>query len=621
VLLDVDNFNHANQTLGRRAADEILVRAADRIGRTLSADSGITAHRLDLWLESHIGRFGGDEFAFLLFDVTRDEARRLTDQILAAIREDEFDFEGRKIKYTATAGVAMYPSDAADLNKLFIKSYHALYTAKVNGKDRCGTLGPANDSIPPPIDSGELGRSSRGKALSAAIGNVASHAGSRIEALVHAILRDMLKAVPAQRARIVLFDDQDKPRYSAAEGAWGDGTISRTRLLSSAHIRALLENEGHSAGIVELERREGVFTPEDHALINAFAARLGPEIDRSRRLQEATSRLRELEEQVRHGLRELQHRYTFGKIIGRSKTMQDLFLLLEKVAAVDYPVIIEGETGVGKELVAKAIHFNSRRRDRPFIPVNCAAVSETLLESELFGHEKGAFTGADKYKPGLFELSAGGTLFIDEIEEMSEAMQKKLLRVLEEEQMRPVGGKQFVPVDVRVIASTNTDTEKLLNQEKLREDLYYRLSTFVLSVPALRDRAEDVPLIAEALIGEIAGELAGPSKKLTPSAMNVLMGYSWPGNVRELRNELRKAYVMCEGDDIEERNLSVHLRAGPSRRRASGSFERAMQDFERSMILDAMEMYDWNISRGAEALGMARNTLKAKLKAYNLRKP
>jgi transcriptional regulator with PAS, ATPase and Fis domain len=315
----------------------------------------------------------------------------------------------------------------------------------------------------------------------------------------------------------------------------------------------------------------------------------------------------------------LSERYTFGNIIGRSKPMMDVFALMEKVCSVDYPVIVEGETGTGKELVAKSIHFNSRRKDRPFIPINCAAISETILESELFGHVKGAFTGADEYKAGLFELANGGTLFLDEIEEMSPTLQRKLLRVLEDRNVRPVGAKDVISVDVRVIASTNQSVKELLAKEKLREDLYYRLATFTIYLPPLRERAEDIPLICEHLLNEISREVNGPKKTLDPDALGVLMRHPWPGNIRELRNELRKAYVLSPTDRLSPAHFSPHVNPSELTPAYEGDYARAIQQFERSMILQALEHHKGNLTHAAQALGLARNTLKAKMKQYGIR--
>ncbi|MFH0889404.1 MAG: sigma 54-interacting transcriptional regulator [Planctomycetota bacterium] len=240
----------------------------------------------------------------------------------------------------------------------------------------------------------------------------------------------------------------------------------------------------------------------------------------------------------------LYEKYQFASIIGQSNPMREVYKLLDKAITTDYPVVIQGETGTGKELVAKALHFNGLRKAKPFIPENCAALASGVLESELFGHIKGAFTGADKDKKGLFELADGGTLFLDEVSIMDQEMQKKLLRALQECEIRPVGGKSPIKVDVRVISATNQDLKQLVKKGTFRDDLYYRLNVITINLPPLRERQEDIPLLVNHFLEKIAKETNTKIKVVDKEAIKLLINYNWPGNVRELENEIKRCCVL-----------------------------------------------------------------------------
>jgi len=247
---------------------------------------------------------------------------------------------------------------------------------------------------------------------------------------------------------------------------------------------------------------------------------------------------------------ELQETGRLGEMVGRSPVMQEAFESLRKVARTLAPVLISGPSGSGKEVAARTIHRLSRRVGKPFVAFNCGAVSPTLIESELFGHERGSFTGADRRRVGYFEEANGGTLFLDEITEMSPELQVRLLRVLEERTLRRVGGTQDIKVDVRLLSATNRDPEEALKEGKIREDLYYRLNVFPLTLPPLKNRPEDIPLLAEHFRREIEEQEKAGVKQFEPAALDVLCGYEWPGNVRELRNMVHRAYILTEGDTI-----------------------------------------------------------------------
>ena len=304
-------------------------------------------------------------------------------------------------------------------------------------------------------------------------------------------------------------------------------------------------------------------------------------------------------------------------IIGRSEAMVRLLETVAQVAASEATVLITGESGTGKEMIAGAIHFNSRRKEGPFVRINCAAITETLLESELFGHEKGAFTGAHRRKEGRFVQAHGGSLFLDEISEMSHAMQVKLLRVLQERELTRVGGEDPIRVDVRVIAATNRDLVQDMEAGRFREDLYYRLNVVNLHIPPLRQRREDIPLLAQHFLTRFSEKNRKSFKGITPQAMDRLLKYDWPGNVRELMNAVERGVVLGRSEylDVEDLPLLVD-ELGKQRSVSPLQGDLSLEEVEKSTILKALESTGGNKSEAARRLGITRKTLTAKLKKY-----
>ena len=307
--------------------------------------------------------------------------------------------------------------------------------------------------------------------------------------------------------------------------------------------------------------------------------------------------------------------------------MKRVFETIKKVAETDLTVLVRGESGTGKELVAQALHHRSPRRSRPFIAVNCAAISRELVESELFGHEKGAFTGADARRVGRFEAAGGGTIFLDEIGDMPLETQAKVLRVLQERKLERVGGVQPIDLDVRVVAATHRDLEQEVRDGQFREDLYYRLKVVQAKLPPLRDRSEDIPALTDRFLDLIAERLGREKMKVSPAALQVLMNHSWPGNVRELRNVVEQAAVMASGDEIQPDDLmltgsqainpAVTACPEPGVTFAEAKKE-AVVSFERTYIARALESHGGNISRTAEAIGMVRQSLQQKIRELGL---
>jgi DNA-binding NtrC family response regulator len=321
--------------------------------------------------------------------------------------------------------------------------------------------------------------------------------------------------------------------------------------------------------------------------------------------------------EVRALRRQLQERGTFGKMIGSSVEMRKIYQLVEQAAPTSASVLISGESGTGKELVAQTIHQLSQRASQPFVPLNCAAIPDTLLESELFGHEKGAFTGAFARRQGAFELANRGTLFLDEIAEMTPATQAKLLRVLQERSFRTLGGQREQSVDIRVVAATNIDPPEAVRQGKLREDLFYRLNVFAIQLPPLRDRKEDIPLLAQAFVKEFSARNGRTVAGVSDRAMQTLEQYHWPGNVRELRNVIERATIVARGDMIEPDDLPTMAAASaPAAQTAGGTALAAgitVDEAERRLIELTLAHTGGNKTRAAEMLGISLKTLHNKL--------
>ncbi len=324
-----------------------------------------------------------------------------------------------------------------------------------------------------------------------------------------------------------------------------------------------------------------------------------------------------------HLKRALKQRYSFENIIGKSDGMQTVLELVGQVAPSRSTVLIQGESGTGKELIAKALHLHSPRKDKPFVPVHTGAVPSELLESTLFGHVKGAFTSAIASKKGLFEVANGGTLFLDEIGTMPFDTQAKLLRVLQDRKFMLVGGVQEVQVDVRIVAATNTDLRQAVREGKFREDLYYRLNVITIDLPPLRNRREDIPLLAAHCLRRFCEENGMPQKSIAPDAMRLLLDYAWPGNVRELENVIERCVVLSTGDVIPKDLLPDHLTgrnyaASLMEHSADASLFEIMEEVERRVITDQLESCNWNQTEAAESFRIPLSTLNQKIKRLNI---
>jgi len=338
-------------------------------------------------------------------------------------------------------------------------------------------------------------------------------------------------------------------------------------------------------------------------------------------IDEKTLRHQQLEQENIHLKERLKNRYDFSGIIGQSSAMRELFETMALAAPSDATLLIVGESGTGKELIANAVHQNSPRRDEPMIKINCAALPETLLESELFGHEKGAFTGAFKNKKGRFHLAHKGSIFLDEIAEMSPMTQTKILRVLQEREFEPIGSQHVVKVDTRIIAATNKNLEEEIQKGRFREDLYFRINVITLTVPPLCSRREDIPLLADFFLKKYAEKNRKLVKGFVPRAMDLLMRYEWPGNIRELENVVERAIIMARGDMITAEEFPETLLSLGQNEQTSNVdlvVGRSLKEVEKDMILRTLEMTGGNRTHASRILGISRRTLQLKLKEYGI---
>jgi Nif-specific regulatory protein len=331
-----------------------------------------------------------------------------------------------------------------------------------------------------------------------------------------------------------------------------------------------------------------------------------------------TERNRLLAENV-HLRQELEQRYDLSNIVGTSGPMRQVYEQIAQVAQTNTTVLVRGESGTGKELIAHAIHYNSERASKPFVKVSCAALPETLLEAELFGYERGAFTGAQQRKQGRFELAEGGTLFLDEIGELNLASQVKLLRVLQEREFERLGGTETIRIDVRLIVATNRDLETSITEKQFREDLYYRLNVFSIFVPPLRDRKPDIMLLADHFLAKYSRQHKRQIRRISTPAIDMLVSYHWPGNVRELENTIERAVVTCDGQVIHGHHLPPTLQtAEASGTMVQTSLSDAVEQYEKDMIVDALKSARGNRAKAARLLGTTERIIGYKVRKYNI---
>jgi len=436
-----------------------------------------------------------------------------------------------------------------------------------------------------------------------------------------------LQALLASWGYEALFEDDGPPSLESILKADPTVIIDSNSLAADERFTVLRDLKAQPQGVpVILLAGSGLLEMAKRAVKEEFAYHYFEQPVDADKLRVALDRAVELTETRRENevlRRELENRGAFGELVGSSPVMREIYSLVEQIAPSSASVLITGESGTGKELVARTIHQLSPRHDRPFFGINCSAIPESLMESELFGHEKGAFTGAASRRPGCFELAEGGTLLLDEISEMPAMLQSKLLRVIEERSVRRLGSRKEIDVDVRILAATNQDPQEAIAKGTLREDLLYRLNVFRIHLPALKERKEDLPLLAQYLVTKLAEKHSRPARFLSPAAISALQFHAWPGNVRELRNVIERAVVICSGEEIERHHFAPYPIDQRERLRNEDTITfpvgTPIEEVERQMIVRTLKKTKNNKTRAAELLGISLKTLHNKLNLYRER--
>jgi DNA-binding NtrC family response regulator len=448
--------------------------------------------------------------------------------------------------------------------------------------------------------------------------------------------------------KVLIVEDEENERTGMAEliSAWGfrtetarDGleglekvtswvpsiiiTDMKMPRMGGLELLERLASESHTMAVIVVTAQGTIDTAVQAMRMGAYDYITKPiDTNRLRTILQNASNLLGTKVELEVTRRKLRDAGSLGSLVGASKKMQEIFRLIEMVAPSTASVLITGASGTGKELVARTVHELSPRRNKPFVPINCAAIPETLIESEIFGHEKGAFTGALERRTGCFELAEGGTLLLDEIGEMPVATQAKLLRVLEDRKLRRLGSKVETTVDVRVLAATNKVPEEAVARGELRNDLYYRLNVFNINMPALREHREDIPDLVQRLLAEMGEKHGRKVGAVSEAVINQFRTYTWPGNVRELRNTLERAIIVCEGSVIETKHLPPGFGQAPVRISAEDpdsvhlGVGTTVEEAEKQLIIKTLEATNNNKTRAAEILGISLKTLHNKLKEY-----
>ncbi|MDQ2900535.1 MAG: sigma-54 dependent transcriptional regulator [Acidobacteriota bacterium] len=440
------------------------------------------------------------------------------------------------------------------------------------------------------------------------------------------------------KSRILIVEDEEKLRrvielhlasegYEVEKAASAEEALSmmdradliltdlRLPKMNGLELLALVRRQNSRAPVIVMTAYGTVETAVEAMKTGAVDFLLKPfSLDHLSAVVRKALEVRNLRDENRQLREELGKRYTFDNIVGRSAPMQDIFATVMRVAPTRATVLLAGESGVGKDMIARAIHFHSPRRDRPLVKINCTALPENLMESELFGYEKGAFTGANVSKPGKFEQADTGTVFLDEIGDVPASVQVKLLRVLQERELERLGSNKTKHIDVRVIAATNQDLRAALEQGTFREDLYYRLNVVPIEIPPLRERKQDIPFLAEHFVQKLAADSGSLVEKITQPAIDKLLTYHWPGNVRELENVIERSLVMCTGPELDAADIKLDI---PRARQASGDLSlpdgMSLDQYEQELIRQALKKADGNKSQAARLLGLTRNALRYRL--------
>ncbi|RMG16408.1 MAG: diguanylate cyclase [Planctomycetota bacterium] len=667
LMFDLDDMARINQVHGRARGDRIIARVARLI-------------RAQLRRGDAVFRYGGEEIAAVCPQADPEQALATAERIRASV--ESYPGFASEVPVRVSVGVAVYPQHADGPSELLRKADQTLFIAKQEGGNRSllwhrriprhalrsdkligiltGNQAKDYRNIMMLLDtivvvnsllerkqvlrtlldmliqlSGcERGvlylGSDRGALRPWQVEVALDGAGRAIEATgvcEHVLARVRRSALPLS----IPGDEEEDAELSAA---------LRTLGLKRAICLPLLV-KGRLLGAMYFDSRhaDAEFQEEsDLIFMRALVRQLGAALEKARLYEENLAQKKELEEltaklaqkvqaqaselaDLNRNLSQLQLRFNYDKIVGKSEAMQRVFKLLDRITDTDVPVLVLGETGTGKELVARALHLNGPRRDGPFVSVNCSAISESLMESELFGHVKGAFTGADRDKPGFFEQAHGGTIFLDEIQDMSRSMQRELLRVLQEGEVRRVGGKEIIHVDVRVISACNQDLRELVRRGDFRQDLFYRLNVVSIELPPLRDRKEDIPLIVQRLL-EDARTIDGRPVKLDKEALRKMLRYDWPGNVRQLQNFIEKTCLLIEGDTIRSEHVQLDGERPGGTGGVSQLFEMeyndAKQAFAREYLKSVLARNGGNVTRAAAEARVVRSSFHKMMRKHGI---
>lgn len=655
IKTNIDRFKLVRELYGSQVSKTVIKGVSEVVARNL--------RDVDL-----VARYFGDQFEILLPDTDAPGGLLTAERVRDAVEQASFEHDGERIDVTLSIGLVVFPDDANDRAELVQRCDEALYNARSVGPNHIYSFINQGDDEAQVTDENlrdldALLLSREGRVIVSMINRIVN-TNLAFDEMTKLVTSMVVDATRGQRGFFMIVNDYGELEFRHGrnmdnetvnithgeislgiakevarrgeamliEEALDDDRFRSYKSVLDLRLRSILcapiKREGKVLGVVYVDHNSisRHFTKEDLNFLKAIAERIAVPLAHSKRLDDAERKLREAQVQLQASQNALQTKYRYENIIGRSKPMVSVLQLLDRVVDTHHSIVIHGESGTGKELVARAIHYNGPRKDRPFIAENCAALADTLMEAELFGHVKGAFTGADRDSKGLFELANGGTLFLDEIGDMSEPMQKKLLRVLQEGEIRPVGGKRAINVDVRIISASNKDLRELVATGLFREDLYYRLNVIKVDLPPLRDRKDDIPFLVDHFLAKIVGDKQH-GMKIERDVLKVLTEYDWPGNIRELENEINRLLAMTDGKiRVEDLSPKVIEQAktvdAPTVDRMSRYYDRPLKEVEREMMIDVithtLEQTNWHRTKAAKILDIPTSTLFNKMKKYGI---
>ncbi len=665
LLLDIDRFALVNDIHGVEFGDRVLCEVGRRVAGWLRGGDIAASHALDE-AGPEPGRHGGDEFEVLLPETPSEDARRVAERICRALEREAVVLDGKTLWVTASVGVATFPDHADSAENLTRAAEEALYLAKRSGRNRVEAAKGASAASAAEAERRALAHDSDLETLAfsrdaqALLGMLTRLLGGALDLdrRIEVMLDTLGNATGADVSHLLLLGHGEKAGRiltrtlrGAAIGAPPDprSIVVVEAVQSGAPVRVAdvtqeprIREESARSGrvgsvlcvpllsgvrpfaavLLEVRSREHRFTQEDEALVAAFARKAAPALHEALLAGERDAELSRMRVIVEEALRSERLRYDWSKVVAESRAMKEVLLTLDRMVDSPYPLLLVGESGSGKDLLARAVHYNGPRKAHPFFAVNCAALSETLLDSELFGHVQGAFTGADQDRVGVFEAAGEGTLFLDEVGEMSPGMQVKILRAIEQREVRPVGGRETIPVRCRLICATNRDLEEMVGEGLFREDLFYRLAVLRARVPPLRERPEDVAPLLE----RMSREAGGQGLEITPEALARLQQCPWRGNVRELESEVKRLQTLGIRT-VREADLSASVRSAQEVARSSQAatgpaagqtLSAWLDECERAALQAALAAAGGNRQEAAKALGINRVTLYRKLERLGM---